>query len=244
MKLIVSIALTVLGLLVTGCVSFSSEVGQVGPATEYSSPDRRMKGLVTLVELDAGGFERSRTNDFSKVSAALGLSEATIAAAERADTEWTNDAPLYMEFMEPENYSAAQYPSGPSGHRRLEFDFPSPSKRCPKARLKLSVQWRWRQNRVTRSKISGYFAPPLSDPCIPGSLKAERVGGRKGTSEYPGHIYYNFWMTFSAPKEDLKTGEIVEPATSETDYVFAAGGVSVRGDGTARYGGSYGLADK
>lgn len=244
MKLSVSIVLALLGLFVTGCVSFNTEVGQVGPATEYSSPDRRMKGLVTLVELDAGGFEQSRTNDFSKVSSALGLDEATIAAADRADTGWTNDAPLFMEFMEPESYSEAKYPAGPSGHRRLEFDFPSPSKRCPNARLKLSVQWRWRRNQVTRSKISGYFAPPLSDPCIPGSLKAERVGGREGTSEYPGHIHYNFSMTFSAPKEDLKSGEIVEPATPEANYTFAGGGVSVRGDGTARYGGSYGLADK
>lgn len=241
MKLSVSLSMVLLGILVSGCMSAS--ISEIGPVTEFSEPDYRMDGLVTLVELDDDGIELARTNSFSQVLADLGLSEDDIASVDRSDGEASFAAQDYLDFKEANGFAKAQYPAGRSGHRRLEFLYPSPSKHCPEMRFKVSVQWRWRQNRVVRSRISGYYLPPLSASCIPGELRADRTGGTSATRRRPGSVGYSYSITVGVPVEDVDSGEIVRPPEAADDH-FGGGSVSVRGDGTARFGGRYGVTSK
>lgn len=221
----------------TGCLSVSSNTAVIGPDLEFSKPDRRMSGKVTLVELSADGFEQSRSDDPQAVYAGLAMDESAIAAASADDVVDKNTTAShdYMRFAEPRKFADASYPAGRSGQRRLEFVLDSPSKQCKSLKYILHVQWSWRNNRVTGSQVYGDWNQSASSGCLTGVLDAEVIDKLSGSRRRVGMVYNNIFIRFRSPFINRESGEVVNSSSTDGWHYFAGGGVTVRGDGTARF---------
>lgn len=221
--------------------NFGTTTTVTGADLRFVGPPSVFREHVTVVDYDRAGNVRARTSDPAAVNRLVGLNADTLK--ERDASAETGAS--YYDFQLHHKIAPANYVVGRTGSRTLEIDFPTPSPRCPGSNYKLIVDWSWRRNRVTHSRVSGSWTREPKSPCAPGPMKADNHYGFKGTSKHPGFVSYGGYVAFYAPAEDLKTHKLVQfPTDTEPDQNYAAFDLGLRADGTARYGGSYGDASK
>ncbi|MBI5310350.1 MAG: hypothetical protein HZB14_04895 [Actinobacteria bacterium] len=191
---------------------------------------------MTLAELDRSGREIERITDPTTLKRRLAIASVTgRAVAEDSDPGFD-----FFEFKRTGEFEPAHFPAGQSGSRRLYIKLPSPSPRCKSAYYLLAVTWTWNRGHLIQTRLSGSWSQQNVSPCQTGELDAERITDRAKRRDIPGFVYYNIFVTFSAPIEDLASHETVGAASVGDRHVFASLGLSVRGDGTARYRGQHG----